>query len=499
MHLNLKSIIGLEIHLELNTKSKLFCSCLNKVQGVLPNINVCPTCLGHPGVLPVLNKKVIEKVLLLGLALKGEVAESFWFDRKNYFYPDLPKGYQISQYYSPLIIGGHLDIKGQRINLERIHIEEDTAKLLHSKEGYSLLDFNRAGVPLAEIVTKPDIESPSQAKFFLQELQEIARALNVSNAEMENGQMRCDVNISLRPENNGDNLYPKTEIKNLNSFKAVEDALRYEIKRQTELWRDNRVQKIEITRGWDAQKGITVEQRSKEKTKDYRYFKEPDLPVFFTKSKEFPFDIKKLSKSLPELPAQQRKRWRKKYCFSEDEIRILTALPTRLYFIEEVIKKMQDWISSCEGMDASEPEIWQRNKKKIIRLIANWFINYYLVFSQESNKKESSVSCENFTEFIILIYQKKLSNILGRKILKKMFQTGQDAGSLLLEFGSLEIIESEKIEVIVQDVIKNNSEIVDKIKKGHPNAIQFLIGQTVKKTKGQISPDLIKKLLTKFL
>ena len=499
MHLNLKPVIGLEIHLELNTKSKLFCSCSNKIQNVLPNVNICPICLGHPGILPVLNKKVVEKVLLLGLALKGEITEDFWFDRKNYFYPDLPKGYQITQYYSPLIIGGYLDIKGQRINLERIHIEEDTAKLLHSKKGYSLLDFNRAGVPLAEVVTKPDIENPVQAKIFLQELQEIVRTLDVSCAEMENGQMRCDVNISLRPENDEDSLYPKTEIKNLNSFRAVEEALKYEIKRQTSLWESNKAPKTEVTRGWDAQKGITVEQRSKEKTKDYRYFKEPDLPIFSIKSKDFLIDIKELSKSLPELPTEQKNRWQKKYGFLEDEIKILTASPVRAYFVENVIGRMRDWIISREGMDASESEIWQKNKEKIIKLIANWFINYYLIFSEESNKKELRVSYENFTEFIILVYEKKLSNILGRKILKKMFQTGESPNSLLTEFDSQESIESNDIETIIQDVIKNNPEIVDKIKKGHPNAIQFLIGQTVKKTKGQVSPDLIKKLLTKFL
>ena len=499
MHLNLKPIIGLEIHLELNTESKLFCSCPNKVQDVSPNVNICPICMGHPGVLPVLNKKAMEKVLLLGLALRGEVAENFWFDRKNYFYPDLPKGYQISQYYCPLIIGGYLNVKKQRINLEGIHIEEDTAKLLHSEKGCSLLDFNRAGVPLAEIVTKPNIESPLQARTFLQELQEIVRVLNISRAEMENGQMRCDVNVSLRPEDDEKNLYPKTEIKNLNSFRAVEETIKYEIKRQTELWHNDKVPKTEVTRGWNAQKGITVEQRSKEKTKDYRYFKEPDLPIFSTKSKGFPFDIEELRKSLPELPFEQRKRWQKKYGFLENEIKILTISSTRLHFIEKIIEKMQDWIISRGEMDASESEIWQRNKKKIIKLIANWFINYYLVFSQESNKEELSVSCEDFTEFIILIYKKELSNILGRKILKKMFQTGQSADSLLEKFGPQELIEPDKIEIIIQDIIKNNSEIVAKIKKGHPNAIQFLIGQAVKKTKAQVSPDLIKKLLTKFL
>ncbi len=499
MHLNLKPVIGLEIHLELNTKSKLFCSCSNKVQGVLPNVNICPICLGHPGVLPVLNKKVIEKVLLLGLALKGEIAESFWFDRKNYFYPDLPKGYQITQYYRPLIVGGYLEVKERKINLERIHIEEDTAKLLHSEKDYSLLDFNRAGVPLAEIVTMPDIENSSQAKEFLQELQKIARVLNVSFAKMENGQMRCDVNVSLRPENDRKNLYPKTEIKNLNSFRAVEEALRYEIKRQTELWENNKAPEVEITRGWDAKRGITVEQRSKEENKDYRYFKEPDLPIFSTKSKDFPFDIEELKKSLPKLPSQQREFWQKKYGFLENEIKVLTSSPARASFVEKVVEKMQNWITSREGMDASELEIWQRNKKKIIKLIANWFINYYLIFSQGFNKEELSVSSEDFAEFIILMYEKKLSNIFGRKILKKMFETGRDANSLLVEFSSQKLIESDEIETIIQDVIKNNPEIVIKIKGGHPNAIQFLIGQTVKKTKGRVSPDLIKELLTKFL
>ena len=499
MHLNLKPVIGLEIHLQLNTKSKLFCSCPNNVQNIPPNTNICPICMGCPGVLPVLNKKAIEKTLLLGIALKGKVAENFWFDRKSYFYPDLPKGYQITQYYRPLIIGGHLDVNGQSIGLERIHVEEDTAKLLYTGEDYSLLDFNRAGAPLAEIVTRPEIESPLHAKIFLQELQEIARILDISSAEMENGQMRCDVNISLRPENDKQNFYPKTEIKNLNSFRAVEKSLRYEIKRQTMLWDNNKIPKAEATRGWDAQKNITIEQRSKGSAKDYRYFREPDLPIFSIKSKEFPFNIEELKKSLPELPSKQRRRWQQKYGFSENEIKILTASPERACFVERVIKKMHDWIVSREEIDASESDIWQRNKKKVIKLIANWFINYYLIFSQEFDKKEFNVSCEDFVKFIILIYKKKLSNILGRKILKKMFQTGQDVDSFLAEFNSKRFVPLDKLEIIIQRIIRNNPDAVAKIQKGRINTIQFLIGQAVKETNAQVNPALIKKLLLKNL
>ena len=266
-----KPTIGLEIHIELKTRTKMFCNCLNDPEEKHPNINICPICMGHPGTLPVINKEAIKKVLMVGQALKGNIPEYSQFDRKNYFYPDLPKGYQISQYKCPLVIGGELN----NVKITRIHLEEDTGRLIHEGNKKSFVDFNRAGVPLMELVTEPVICSGKEARKFAEELQLILRYLEVSNADMEKGQMRIEVNISLSKNNN---LGIKVEIKNLNSFRAVEKAIDYEIKRQTEiLEKEEKI--VQETRGWNENKGITFSQRKKEESHDYRYFPEPDLPI----------------------------------------------------------------------------------------------------------------------------------------------------------------------------------------------------------------------------
>jgi len=307
-----KTTIGLEIHFEAKTRSKMFCLCPNEEWNVLeekPNTNICPICTGQPGTLPVINKEAINKIIRTGLALKCEIALKSKFDRKNYFYPDLPKGYQISQYDLPLCKNGYLDIaledkRTKRIRINRVHMEEDTAKLFHF-QGKTLVDFNRAGVPLIELVTEPDINSAEEAKKFCQELQLVLKYLDVSGANMEKGQMRCEVNISL---SENENLGTKVEIKNLNSFKAVEKSIEYEIKRQSELLsKGGKI--IQETRGWNDDQGVTVSQREKESAYEYRYFPEPDLPPLTIT----PEKIKLIKSSMPELPEEKRKRFQKEY------------------------------------------------------------------------------------------------------------------------------------------------------------------------------------------
>ena len=507
--IKLEPIIGLEIHLELSTKSKLFCHCPNNVNPVKPNINICPICLGHPGVLPVINQEAIKRTLKLGLSLNGRVSEYCWFDRKNYFYPDLPKGYQISQYSLPIINNGFLEIEvekiDKKISLTRIHLEEDTAKLIHSDKGWSLIDFNRSGIPLLEVVTDPDMRTPLEAKIFLQELQKIARYLNISKADMEKGQMRCDVNISLRPVKNisTKKLYSKTEIKNLNSFKAVEDSLIYEIKRQSKKWQNGQSPQIQTTRGWDENNHLTYEQRSKAEEQDYRYFPEPDLPMLRFKSKkskvELPFDIKEIEQSLPELPIAKRKRFTKMYGLAPSGAKILTENQGLADFTEKVISEVQAWLVSLETVEGTEQEIWQKHKRQLIKVITNWLINRLLPLKKQRSKDDFPFSPENFAEFIILVYEKKISSTLAQSILERMFSEGKDVDQIIEDHQLTPEQDKDKIKEIVFEVIKSNPEIVEKYQQGKYVVIQFLVGQVMKKTQGQSDPGLIRTLLEKEL
>ena len=492
---NYETIIGLEIHLELKTKSKFFCNCPNQ-ETDKPNLNICPICMGHPGVLPVLNKEVIIKALKLGLALNGEIAENCCFDRKNYFYPDLPKGYQISQYQLPLIKGGIVETDSGLVHLERIHLEEDTAKLFHQKES-TLIDFNRAGIPLVEIVTNPEIKNAIHAKIFLEELQKIIRYLEISDADMEKGQLRCDANISLRPK--GDKkLYPKTEIKNLNSFKAVEKALSYEINRQRKLWEKGNPPKYQITSGWDGYK--TVEQRSKEGEKDYRYFPEPDLPPLDKKTfKEQGINLELLKKSLPELPTEKRKRFIKEYGFGNSEAELLTETKKRAAYVEKVISELRAWLISLETVEGSEQEIWQNNKGKFIKLLLKWLINNLLVLQKKNQEIDFKVTPENFAEFIILMYEKKLANNLGQQVLNKMYVTEKDVDRVLKEYDFKTVEDKLELGEIILKVIEDNPEIVKKIKKGKSNVIKYLVGQVMKKTQGRAEPNIVQELIEKEL
>ncbi len=490
-----ETIIGLEIHLELKTKSKFFCSCPNQ-ETDKPNLNICPICMGHPGVLPVLNKEVIIKALKLGLALDGEVAENCCFDRKNYFYPDLPKGYQISQYQLPLIKGGVVHTNSGDVHLERIHLEEDTAKLFHQNES-SLVDFNRAGVPLVEIVTNPEIKNATHAKVFLEELQKIVRYLEISDADMEKGQLRCDANISIRPRNDK-KLYPKTEIKNLNSFKAVEKALSYEIIRQQELWDKGSPPKYQTTQGWDGRK--TVEQRGKEEEKDYRYFPEPDLPPLDKNTfKKQGIDLELLKKDLPELPMKKRERFIEEYGFGTSEAGLLTETKKRAAYVEKVISELKAWLISLETVEGSEQEIWQNNRGKFIKLLLKWLINNLLVLQKKSQELDFKITPENFAEFIILMYEKKLTDNLGQQVLEKMYVTEKDVDRVLKEYDFKTAEDKLDLGKIILKVIEDNPEIVEKIKKGKTNVIKYLVGQVMKKTQGQAEPNTVQELLEKEL
>lgn len=514
-----KPVIGLEIHLQLKTKSKMFCQCKNEWLESQPNFNVCPICLGHPGVLPVINQEAVKMALMLGLALHGEISEQSRFDRKNYFYPDLPKGYQISQYSLPLVQKGWLEIQNQKIRIKRIHLEEDTAKLIHTpNKQWSLLDFNRAGVPLLEIVTEPDIVSPREAKLFLRELQLIVRYLGISWADMEKGQMRCDTNISLRPEKDN-NFYPKTEIKNLNSLKAVEESLEYEIKRQTKLWEAGKPPQNQTTRGWDERKKITIEQRGKEEEMDYRYFPEPDLPILFLSASPaeqdearrstklstrrsfsgggLPFSINKLRTSLPELPIARRERFIHLYGFSPIDARILTDDKLLADFTEKVITELKAWLVSLETVEGSEQEIWQKNKSKIVKLVANWLVNrlIHLINKNKIEVKDIKITPENFSEFIILVYQGKVSSTLAQQILEKMFFEGLDVDRAIASGGLQQIDDVSKIEDIIQEVINENPSLVQDYQNGKVNVLNFLIGQVMKETKNKVNPALVRKIL----
>ncbi|MFH0988060.1 MAG: Asp-tRNA(Asn)/Glu-tRNA(Gln) amidotransferase subunit GatB, partial [Parcubacteria group bacterium] len=440
--MKLQTVIGLEFHAQLKTKTKMFCGCLNNPDAEQPNTNICPICLGHPGVLPVLNQEAVRLALIAANALNFKIAEFSKFDRKNYFYPDLPKGYQISQYDKPLALdgsfvinyahrdglAGRLDDESQlkKIRLVRLHMEEDAAKSTHGEDA-TLIDFNRGGSPLIEIVTAPDFSTPQEAKTFGQELQILLQQLNVSDANMEKGELRCDANISLRPE--GDlNFYPKTEIKNINSFRSLERALAYEIERQTLLWKDGKHQETQETRGWDDSRQETVLQRTKESENDYRYFPEPDLPpLTFTKA-----HIDLIKSALPELPQAKRQRFMSQYEFNGEQTKILTETKALANYTEQVVSELREWLISIES-EGTEEEIWSRRKAQLTKLIGNWLINRLLPILADKNVafEKNKITPENFGEFIVLIFENKMNSATAQLVLKEMAETGADPEHIL--------------------------------------------------------------------
>jgi len=487
--------IGLEIHIELNTKSKMFCSCLNDPEEKHPNVNICPICLGHPGTLPTINKEAVKKVIKTGLALNCKIPQISKFDRKNYFYPDLPKGYQISQYDAPLCIEGFLEIEtrnqrpeAKKIRIRRIHLEEDTGKLIH-KGNYSLVDFNRAGVPLMELVTEPDLASAKEARKFAEELQLILRYLDVSNADMEKGQLRVEANVSLQHENpNSKTQIPKklgtkVEIKNLNSFRAVEKAIDYEIQRQEKILKIGK-KVIQETRGWDENKGITISQREKEAAHDYRYFPEPDLPpLHFSKNY-----IEKIKSEISEMPQQRRERFKKEFNLRADDIEFFVRNKDLGEYFEKVISKFPSRVSSEKSM-------------KFVQLAAN-----YLITDLQGLLKDVSVisgdfliTPENFAKFIAFIADGKISSKIAKMVLEEMFKTGTDPSDIIKEKGLTTITKESEIEEIVKKVISENQKAVTDFKKGKITALQFLIGQVMAQTQGKADPKVVEKIFKKTL
>jgi aspartyl-tRNA(Asn)/glutamyl-tRNA(Gln) amidotransferase subunit B len=462
-----KPTIGLEIHAELKTKTKMFCDSPNNPDEAHPNVNVCPVCLGHPGCLPVMNRKAIESVVKVGLALGGNIAPVTKFDRKNYFYPDLPKGYQISQYDKPLVSGGEL----LGVRLTRIHLEEDTGTLGHDSEGKSLVDFNRAGVPLMELVTEPDITSAEQAASFARELQRILRYLGVSDANMEKGEMRVEVNISM-------NMGTKTEVKNINSFKAVEGAVEAEIKRQTELLLKGEGDKIrQETRGWDDAKKTTVSQRSKESAHEYRYFPEPDLPPFSTDG----FDIEKLRSELPELPSARRERFETEFKISASQADLLVDDKDLADYYEQAVSELKAKVESADGV-----------------LLYN-----YLVSDLKGLMKGGGVSFgqlkvtpEHLAHLISLIQAGSVTSRQAKEMLAKMFETGADAEELAAGSASLG---GDELRKAAEEAIMENPGAVSDYKKGKEASLQFLVGQVMKKTKGAARPAELQPLLKELL
>lgn len=474
--------IGLEIHVELNSKTKMFCPCLNDSLEIHPNQNICPICLGHPGTLPVANKAAIESVIKVGLALNGVPQSHFKFDRKNYFYPDLPKGYQISQYQFPIILGGYITIDNRKIRIKRIHLEEDTARLLHdNEEDVSLIDFNRAGVPLMELVTEPDITSAKEAKNFCQELQLILRYLNISNADLEKGEMRCEVNISLS-EPNSNNLGTKVEIKNLNSFKAVEEAIEYEIKRQSKILKDKK-EVIQETRGWDESKKITKLQRQKEEAHDYRYFPEPDLPPFDLSK----FDLENIKREIPELPFEKKERFSKEYGLLEKDLEILISDRYLADYFEKIASELLNWLSE-EKLEFSKIDLFKLAVNYLNTDLRNLLIETGL------DLKEIKITPENFAELIILIQKKEISSKLAKIILKEMFQTGIDPSNIIQEKKLIQISNKKELEEIINKIILENQKVVEDYKKGKIQALQFLIGIAMKETRGRANPEILKEL-----
>ena len=465
--------IGLEIHAELKTKTKMFCACQNDPDETRPNVNICPVCMAHPGTLPVANKKAIEYVIKVGLALDGKIADFSEFDRKNYFYPDIPKGYQISQYKYPIISGGKLN----GVDITRVHLEEDTGISIHNKGDYSLIDFNRAGVPLMELVTEPVIHSAEEARNFARELQILLRYLDVSEANMEKGEMRVEANISVSKEKN---LGTKVEVKNLNSFKSVERAINYEAERMINLLENEKGNEIiQETRGWDENKQKTFSQRSKESSHDYRYFPEPDLPKMYLHKA---FDIKKMEKELPEMPWEKRERYQKDFEIKDEDIEIFINDPNLAKWFEDVIKELG-------------------GKKELIKIASNYITNDMIGFSETVMVAGTTKypTPKNFAKLIFMNFDKKINSAVTKKLLGNLVTFDEDPEKLAREDGLLQESDEGKLKEIIEEIIKNNPKVVEDYKKGKETPLQFLVGQVMKETKGSANPQIVSELLKNFL
>lgn len=471
-----KPVIGLEIHVQLNTKTKAFCSCPAEVFELEPNSAICPVCTGQPGALPVPSEEMFEFGILLATALNCKIHEYSRFDRKNYFYPDLPKGYQITQFFHPLATEGYLELNGKKIKIRRIHLEEDAGKLIHSAETiteakYSYVDMNRCGVPLAEIVTDPDIESPREAREFLEKLRQILRYIGVSTGDMEKGALRCDANISVIDTESG-NQSNKVEVKNMNSFKFVEKALEYEYERIVELMKEEKEVEKE-TRGWDLSSKTTISMRSKEEANDYRYFPEPDIPPVIL-TKEY---IEKIKSKMPELPEEKILRFKDKYGLGDYESKILTSSVQLANYFEECLKVT-------------------KNPKET----SNWFLTELLSFvSPDDDFENLKIKPEHFKEIIDMISNGEISRNVAKNVIKETFETGKNPRKIIEEKGLKIESDDSKIEEILRKLIEQNPDKVKAYKNGKTGLLGFFVGGVMKETRGKADPRKVNEIAQKLL
>ena len=469
-------IIGLEVHAELSTNTKIYCNCTTEF-GADPNTHCCPICTGMPGTLPVLNEKVVEYAVKMGLATNCKIARFSKQDRKNYFYPDLPKAYQVSQYDLPLCEHGYVDINledtQKRIGITRIHIEEDAGKLIHDAyTGDTLVDMNRCSVPLIEIVSEPDIRSAKEAVSYMQTLKSILEYLEICDCKMQEGSLRCDVNLSVRKK--GESKFgTRTETKNLNSFKAIQNCIEFEAKRQIEEL-ENGGKIFQETRRFDDAKGIGYSMRTKENAQDYRYFPEPDLaPICL--NEEY---IENIKNNLPEMPHVKKNRYINEYMLSEYDADILTMSKKTAEYFEKVVKK-------CNNP----------------KLVANWIMGDFarLLNENEISIDESKISPDNLADLIILIDKGTISSKIAKTVFEEMFKTGKEPNDIVKESGLTQISDEEEIKNIVKKVVDNNPKSIEDYKAGKDRALGYLVGQVMKESKGKANPGIVNKLLLEIL
>jgi aspartyl-tRNA(Asn)/glutamyl-tRNA(Gln) amidotransferase subunit B len=478
-----ETIIGLEVHAQLKTKSKMYCGCSADYANAAPNTHVCPVCLGLPGVLPVVNRHAIEYAIMTALALNCTISANTKFDRKNYPYPDLMKGYQISQYDEPIGTNGYMTIdvdgKERRIGITRVHMEEDVARLVHRSnmvESYSLVDVNRSGVPLMEIVGEPDLRSPEEARKYLIKLRSILQYLDVSTANMEEGSFRCDANISIRPVGNKE-FMTKVEVKNMNSFRAVYRALEYEAVRQRKA-AETGERIVQETRGWLDEKAQTVSQRSKEYAHDYRYFPEPDIPPLLINRQW----VDKIKASLPELPEDRKLRFVNQYALSMYDADLLTSSKATAEYFEKLV-----------GIKAA----------KSAKEAANWLLGPVGAIMNQHNidmvEFSNRISTEKFAELLKLESRAVINTATAKTVLEKMFESGKDAGEIVKDSGLSQISDSDAIQSAIEEAIRANAQAVKDFQAGKETAIKFLVGQIMRSTRGRANPQIVNELLKKRL
>ena len=475
-------VIGLEVHSQLLTKSKMFCSCASVYQDAPPNSTVCEVCMGMPGVLPVINSLAVELVIATGLALDCDISRHTKFDRKNYPYPDLMKGYQISQYDMPIATGGHLDVEvnghSSRLGITRVHLEEDVAKLMHRSEGgrsYSLLDVNRAGVPLMEVVSEPDMRSADEARSYLVLLRSILRYAGVSTANMEEGSFRCDANISVRPSGT-DDLGTKVEVKNMNSFRSVHSALEYEAERQTALVRQGK-RIVQETRGWSEERGVTVSQRTKEGASDYRYFPEPDLPPLVIDDAW----VERVRERLPELPHRRKARFIEQFGLSPYDADLLTASKPMADYFEQVV-------AACGKGGKADGAA---------KAASNWVLGDLtrLLNATQTEIKDSKVAPGQLAELLRLIGDGTLSTPMARSVLDEMFETGKGPSEIAEASGMVQVSDDDVVGSVVAEVVAANPQPVSDYLSGKEAAAKYLVGQVMKATRGKANPQVASRLV----